>query len=365
MFMTENTNASASAADFRSAKGPVRYRMTNDYLFRAVFQSNPKALTGLLCSLLHLAPEQVTSVTVTNPIELGKSLEDKTFILDIAVLLNDRSAIHLEMQVVNLRNWPERSLSYLCRSFDQLAKGSKYLNLKPITQICFLDFTLFPEYPEFYATYRLLNIKNYNLYSDKLTLSVVDLKQIHAATEEDKRNHLDEWAALFKATEWEEIQMLTQQSEYLQEAAQSMYQLSAEEKIRQQCEAREENERIEYYMEKLREQLEEERRAVEAEKEEIKKEKEEIKKDKEEIEKESEEIKKEGEEIKKRREEIEKENEEIELERQRVENERQEIKKEKQEIEAGKQELREIKAKADAAEAEIIRLRRQLEDLGR
>lgn len=344
MFMTENTNASASAADFRSAKGPVRYRMTNDYLFRAVFQSNPKALTGLLCSLLHLAPEQVTSVTVTNPIELGKSLEDKTFILDIAVLLNDRSAIHLEMQVVNLRNWPERSLSYLCRSFDQLAKGSKYLNLKPITQICFLDFTLFPEYPEFYATYRLLNIKNYNLYSDKLTLSVVDLKQIHAATEEDKRNHLDEWAALFKATEWEEIQMLTQQSEYLQEAAQSMYQLSAEEKIRQQCEAREENERIEYYMEKLREQLEEERRAVEAEKEEIKKEKEEIKKDKEEIEKDK---------------------EEIEKDREEIEKESEEIKKEKQEIEAGKQELREIKAKADAAEAEIICLRRQLEDLGR
>lgn len=157
----------------------------------------------------------------------------------------------------------ERSLSYLCRSFDQLVRGAEYIDVKPVAQICFLKFTLFPAYPEFYATYRLLNVKNHNLYSDKFTLSVVDLTQIDAATREDKENMLDYWAALFQATEREEIQMLAQENEYLQEAAQSMYRLSAEERIRQQCEAREENGRLERSMEKLAKKLLGEQKALE------------------------------------------------------------------------------------------------------
>lgn len=382
--MSKTAVTSVSSADFMSAKGPVRYRMINDYLFRAVFQSNLKALTGLLCSLLHFTPDQITSVTVTNPIELGKSLEDKTFVLDIAVLLNNKAAINLEMQVVNLHNWPERSLSYLCRSFDQLAKGSEYLDVKPVTQICFLDFTLFPEYPEFYATYRLLNIKNHNLYSDKFTLSVVDLNQIGAATEEDKRNHLDEWAALFKATEWEEIKMLTQQSEYLQEAAQSMYQLSADEKIRQQCEAREENERIERYMKKLRERLEEGQEKVEEEQKRIKKEQERIDGERKRIEEEqkkAEEERKRGKEeqraLEERRKTLEKEEKAL-AERQKAlekaksaaEEARSEAEEARSEAEEARSEAEEARAaaefekrRADDAEAEIIRLRRELEAL--
>jgi len=62
-----------------SAKGSVAIPMTNDYLFRAVLQSNNCALTSLVCSLLHLDPEQVQSVKVTNPIQLGHAVDEKEF----------------------------------------------------------------------------------------------------------------------------------------------------------------------------------------------------------------------------------------------------------------------------------------------
>ena len=93
---------------------------------------------------------------LTNPIILGISIDDKTFFLDIAITLNDDALINLEMQVLNKYNWPERSLSYLCRSFDQLNTGDYYQSTKPAIQIGLLDFTLFPEHPEFYATYKLM-----------------------------------------------------------------------------------------------------------------------------------------------------------------------------------------------------------------
>lgn len=39
--------------------GKIEFKLTNDYLFRAVFQTNPVALKGLLCALLHLREKDI------------------------------------------------------------------------------------------------------------------------------------------------------------------------------------------------------------------------------------------------------------------------------------------------------------------
>ncbi len=93
--------------------------------------------------------------------------------------------------------------------------------------IAFLDYSLFPENPEFCASYQLMNQKNNTLYSSNFTLNVIDLTHINLATEEDKHFHVDAWARLFKATTWEEVHMLAEKNEYLQEAAGTMFRLTA------------------------------------------------------------------------------------------------------------------------------------------
>ena len=236
--------------------GPLTIPMTNDYLFRALLQQNNKVLKGLISSLLHLSLDEIISVEITNPIELGKSIDAKDFFLDIKVLLNSDTVINLEMQVINEHNWPERSLSYLCRSFDGLNRGENYLEAKPVIQISLLDFTLFPEYPEFYAKYQFLNVKNCIKYSDKLRLHVLDLTRIDIATKEDRQYQIDYWAALFKATTWEELKMLAEKNESIAEATETVYKLSEEEKIRLQCEAREDYYRRQRDAEILRERQE-------------------------------------------------------------------------------------------------------------
>lgn len=227
-----------------AATGPVTIRMNNDYLFRALLQRNNYVLRGLICSLLHLKEEEVEAVEITNPIKLGDSMNEKTYYLDISVVLNGNILINLEMQVVNYHDWPERSLVYLCRTFDSLKRGERYQDVKSAMHISLLNFPLFPEEPEFYATYMLLNVKTHTVYSDKLRLSVVDLTHTDLATEEDKLYHIDKWAALFRAGTWEEIKMLAQNNEYIREASNTVYQLSHEEEIRLQCEAREDYYRL-------------------------------------------------------------------------------------------------------------------------
>ena len=148
----------------QDAHGSIPYNMTNDYMFRAVLQSNNNVLRGLFCSLLHLSETEVIFVEITNPIILGKAIENKEFRLDI----------------------------------------------------------------------------NIRLYSDNFTLGVVDLSRIDLATEEDKEYYIDYWARLFKASTWEEIIMLASENKYLNEASNTIFQLSADEQIRKQCRDREE-----------------------------------------------------------------------------------------------------------------------------
>ena len=190
-----NTNSSNSNIDFQNATGNIPFNMTNDYMFRAVLQKNNKVLRGLICSLLHLKEEL---------------------------------------------NWKNRSISYLCRSYDQLHRGQDYSEVKPVIHIGFLDYTLFEEHPEFYATYKLMNVKDHRIYSDNLVLRVVDLTQIDLATAEDRAFQIDYWAALFKAKTWEDIKMLAEKNEYLDEASKTMFQLSADEQIKKRCLDREE-----------------------------------------------------------------------------------------------------------------------------
>lgn len=70
-------------------------------------------------------------------------------------------------------------------------------------------------------------------------LSVVDLNQISMATEEDRQWEIDYWAALFKATTWEEAKMLAEKNPILEDAVKTLYEMSEEEQIREQCMARE------------------------------------------------------------------------------------------------------------------------------
>ena len=210
-------------------------------MFRAVFQSRPKALEGLCRSLLRLSPSDSLHIDLKNPIQLGETIDSKEFVLDLALTINGNLYLNLEMQLYNDGYWPERSLSYTCRSYDNLNRGAEYKEVLPVLHIGFLDFTLFPEYPEFVAEYQLMNTnpQHHYFFSDKFRISVVNLTQIKRATEEDKRYGIDLWARVLTAKTWEEIDMLAQDNEYLRETSNAMYELDKDRLIRQQCQARE------------------------------------------------------------------------------------------------------------------------------
>ena len=191
-------NHSVFSNELANATGPIDYGFTNDYMFRAILQKNMTVLKALISSLLHIKMEDITEIRIQNPIELGKTIENRDFILDIHLIINNSHAVNLEMQVADEHDWPERSLSYLCRSFDQY----------------------------------------HRIYSDKLALYVVDLTHTDLASDEDREWQIDFWAKLFKTTTWEELRMISRDNKYMTEASEELYELNSDDAIRARCRAR-------------------------------------------------------------------------------------------------------------------------------
>ena len=71
---------------YKKMKGSVKIPMTNDYQFRAMMQMNEAVLCGLVGALLHLREDEIKTIEIKNPIELGTYIEDKDFILDLKIL---------------------------------------------------------------------------------------------------------------------------------------------------------------------------------------------------------------------------------------------------------------------------------------
>ena len=225
--------------------GPLPVRMTNDVLFHLLFETNPTALRGLICSLLNLEDCNIHSIEVKNPIEFGKTVFSKGFILDLKLLLNNNTSINVEMQVLKSKNWTERSLSYLCRSYDKLNVGEDYFEANAAIHIGILDYDLFPEdEARFYTTYHLADDVTHKICTGKFQLSVLYLNHADKATEEDIACHPDHWAKFFKATTWEDLKMLAEKSPTLNEATKTVYNTTADICAQTMLEAYEEYERV-------------------------------------------------------------------------------------------------------------------------
>ena len=236
---------------FETVSGPLDYTLLNDLLFRMVFEANQDGLKSLLAALLHLKESDITQLEIKNPFRFGTHVDEKKYIYDIYLLLNNEQKIHIELQVLSQSFWTDRSLCYLCRDFGDLNSGENYENVKPHIQIDILDFSLFKDSNEFFSTYHLANDKTGRIYSDKLTLHVLQLNKIKYATEEDKTYGIDYWAKLFKATTWEELKFLAEKQASLQSTVETMYRFTADDYTREEIRAREEALRVQRTIESI------------------------------------------------------------------------------------------------------------------
>lgn len=213
------------------------YGMSNDYLFKAVMQKRKDdVLRNLVGALLGLDEEEIIACEVTNPIVLGDSINDKTCILDIKLLLNNNKNINIELQINKEVFWAERSLLYWARTYNDLEVGEDYGKLKPTYHIGIIDFKLYDGDKEFFSEYRIMNTINNRVYTDKFAIKVLNLTNIDNAGDVDER--VVHWAKIFKAKTLKELEELAGEQEVFKNMVMTLKELTEDEKIKQQMEAR-------------------------------------------------------------------------------------------------------------------------------
>ena len=225
-------------AQLSELHGKLPYKLTNDYLFRAVFQTNKKVLKELMAAVLHLDSAEIRELDILNPILLGEAMNEKTCILDLFLLMNDYTRINIEMQVASTDYYMDRVLLYACRAYDNLERGENYQELKPVIHISLLADTPRTGEKKFYSENRVCDIRDGKIFSRNLGIIIVQLKENENADMPEIESGLDKWARLFLADTWEELQEMIKESEWMAETVYTLRNLTEDEKIRLECEAR-------------------------------------------------------------------------------------------------------------------------------
>ena len=194
--------------------------LRNDLLFHMVFTRNPVALKALLAALLGMPEAQIDRIEVLNPMQYSEAVTTKLTVLDLKVHLNDGAYVLVEMQVQKFDYWTNRTLAYASRAVADQVKGEfDYGKLEPVIQISIMNYSLFPEHKRFFAKYTPRDEEGFE-YTNKLRFYVLDLTQIGAATDEQKRQGLVEWARAFRAKSWDEVNSI--ENTGVKEAAKTM-----------------------------------------------------------------------------------------------------------------------------------------------
>lgn len=142
-------------------------------MFKYIFGDvkHKRALISFLNAALKIPKEELEGLEILNP-ELPKDYkEDKKGILDVRVKTKDRKEIDIEVQILQSKFMPERTLFYWGKMYtQQIESGQDYTKLKKCITINIVDFDVTP--------LKKLN-STFHIFEDETKYKLTDVLEIH------------------------------------------------------------------------------------------------------------------------------------------------------------------------------------------
>ena len=180
----------------------LKYKFTNDGLFKLMFVKYPDLLKKLVAELLRIPYDSINEFLITNPEIRPDSLGDKFCRLDINMNVDGRR-VDLEVQVEDKKNYLERSLYYWAREFSSaLPESGDYRDLPRTIVISIVAFPLF-SCAGFHSEFRPLEVTRHEPLTEKMCLHYFELPKLPQKVNKDDELLL--WLSLFRSETEEEI----------------------------------------------------------------------------------------------------------------------------------------------------------------
>ena len=183
----------------------LRYKFTNDLLFKSVFVKLPDLLKKLVAAALGISVKSISKFEITNAEIMPNVLGEKYCKLDINMVVNGWR-VNLEVQVRDEHNHPERSMYYWAKNHTSaLLVGDDYSALPRTIVISIVDFPMFG-CKEYRSEFGVLELNRHERLTDKLSLVFIELRKL--PEEMDITNELELILSLFRAKTVEDLEKI-------------------------------------------------------------------------------------------------------------------------------------------------------------
>ncbi len=172
--------------------------MKTDYAFKKVFGSDNSKdiLLSFLNSVLELGRE-IVDLTIEDPYNVPKLQGMKDTSVDVKAILDDKSTVIIEMQVLNHDGFESRILYNTARNYsNQLDKSNKYTLLNPVIALTIVNFKMF-EFDKYKSSFKLFEKDTFTKYKDDIELVFIELPKFNKELEESTSIE-DRWIYFIK-----------------------------------------------------------------------------------------------------------------------------------------------------------------------
>ena len=157
-----------------------------DFAFKKIFGSTTSKdiLISFLNAMLYQGKDTIADLEILDPYQAPKIKGMKDSFLDVKAVLNDRSTVIIEMQVLNVVGFEKRVLYNAAKAYSiQLGVGDDYTLLNPVIALTITDFEMFPHSSKVISTFALREKEDMTSYSDDIELVFVELPKFKKSLE--------------------------------------------------------------------------------------------------------------------------------------------------------------------------------------
>ena len=223
-------------------KTPLTHRKIlppkSDVVFKMLFgdKRNKDILIDFLKAILNLSEDEYEHIYLEDTHLKREVPDDKLGIVDVKLTTKTGKIIHIEMQILEQEDMPERITYYNSKMLvTQLKSGDDYTLQKTIS-IAIADFEIVQDSPKYHHKFQLNETETGIKFTDVIEINTLELQKI---PEKSDRTAKYDWVKFLKSEREEEFDMIAERSPVIKKAVVELKRLSQDEEAQRLYEARE------------------------------------------------------------------------------------------------------------------------------
>jgi len=211
----------------------------SDVVFKMLFgdERNKDILIDFLKAVLNLSEDEYEHITIIDPHLKRERVKDKMGIVDVKLTSKSGKIIHIEIQVLEQEEIPERVTYYNAKMLtSQLKSGNEFDTLKKTITILITDFNMIQDNQKYHYTFEFMDKDTGVRFTDLIEIHTLELQKIPRETDHTAKY---DWLQFLKAESEEEFDMLAERSPAIKQAVVEVKKLSQSERAQMLYEDRE------------------------------------------------------------------------------------------------------------------------------